>query len=132
MQTERVTYLTSAEHKAALEAFAKARGESVGNVVREATTSYMAEMPLEDDALQGLNRRLGRRFDIALLFTWVAGLLNLLAVWDAFEGPAYGYGDEVEQPETEESKPANKLEPASAPVAAAKTVAVMGSATSPA
>ena len=42
MQTERVTYLTSAEHKAALEAFAKARGESVGNVVREATARYIA------------------------------------------------------------------------------------------
>ncbi len=45
MQTERVTYLTSAEHKAALEAFAKARGESVGNVVREATARYMAQPP---------------------------------------------------------------------------------------
>lgn len=43
MQTERVTYLTSAEQKAALEAFAKARGESVGNVVREATLRYMAQ-----------------------------------------------------------------------------------------
>ena len=42
MQTERVTYLTSAEHKAALEAFAKSRGESVGNVVREATARYIA------------------------------------------------------------------------------------------
>ncbi|WP_420605269.1 hypothetical protein [Novosphingopyxis sp.] len=43
MQSERVTYLTNAEQKAALEAFAKARGESVGSVVREATTRYMAE-----------------------------------------------------------------------------------------
>jgi hypothetical protein len=42
MQTERVTYLTSAEHKAALEAFAKSRGESVGNVVREATARYIS------------------------------------------------------------------------------------------
>jgi hypothetical protein len=49
MQTERVTYLTSAEQKAALEAFAKARGKSVGNVVREATMNYMAESPLGDD-----------------------------------------------------------------------------------
>lgn len=45
MQTERVTYLTSAEQKTALEAFAKARGESVGNVVREATVRYMAQPP---------------------------------------------------------------------------------------
>lgn len=49
MQTERVTYLTSAEQKAALEAFAKANGKSVGNVVREATMTYMAEAPLGDD-----------------------------------------------------------------------------------
>jgi len=49
MQTERVTYLTTAEQKAALEAFARARGESVGNVVREATASYMAEPPLNDE-----------------------------------------------------------------------------------
>ena len=50
MQTERVTYLTSAEQKAALEAFAKAQGKSIGNVVREATMTYMAESPLDDDA----------------------------------------------------------------------------------
>jgi hypothetical protein len=45
MQTERVTYLTSAEHKAQLEAFAKSRGESVGNVLREATMRYIAQPP---------------------------------------------------------------------------------------
>lgn len=43
MHTERVTYLTNAEQKAALEAFAKARGESVGSVLREAASRYMAE-----------------------------------------------------------------------------------------
>lgn len=43
MQTERVTYLTSAEHKAQLEAFAKSRGESVGNVLREAARQYIAQ-----------------------------------------------------------------------------------------
>lgn len=49
-QTERVTYLTTAEQKAALEAFAKARGESVGNVVREATARYMDEPTPEEEA----------------------------------------------------------------------------------
>lgn len=43
MQTERVTFLTSAEHKAALDAFAASRGESVGNVVREATARYISQ-----------------------------------------------------------------------------------------
>ena len=43
MRTERVTFLTSVDHKAALDKFAASRGESVGNVVREATARYLAE-----------------------------------------------------------------------------------------
>jgi len=50
MQTERVTYLTSTEHKAALEAFAKARGESVGNVVREATARFIGQPSAQEEA----------------------------------------------------------------------------------
>ena len=50
MQTERVTYLTSAEHKAALEAFARARGQSVGNVVREATARYIGQPSGDEEA----------------------------------------------------------------------------------
>ena len=42
-QSERVTFLTSRQQKAALDAFAASRGESVGNVVREATARYMAQ-----------------------------------------------------------------------------------------
>jgi molybdopterin converting factor small subunit len=50
MHTERVTYLSTADQKAALEAFAKSRGESVGNVVREATARYIAQPPeVRDD-----------------------------------------------------------------------------------
>lgn len=49
MQTQRVTFLTSAEHKAALDAFASSSGQSVGNVVREATLRYIAQ-PREESA----------------------------------------------------------------------------------
>lgn len=63
------------------------------------------QVPVEDDAMQEMNRRLGKTYEIALLFTWVAGLLNLLAIWDAYEGPAYGYGDEVEQPDGQPNAP---------------------------
>ena len=49
-QTERVTYLTSAERKSQLEAFAKARGESVGSVLRDAVSRYMAEPEPEPTA----------------------------------------------------------------------------------
>ena len=50
MQTERVTYLTNAEQKAALEAFAKARGESVGSVLRDAVAEYMGQPTAEEEA----------------------------------------------------------------------------------
>ena len=43
MQTERVTFLTTPAHKAALDAFASANGKSVGHVVREAPTGYIAQ-----------------------------------------------------------------------------------------
>ncbi len=43
MQTERVTFLTSPDHKAALDAYASKTGQSVGNLVREATVRYIAE-----------------------------------------------------------------------------------------
>ena len=49
MQTERVTFLTSREHKRALDAFASKRGESVGSVVREATARYISQPPEEMD-----------------------------------------------------------------------------------
>jgi hypothetical protein len=48
MQSERVTFLTSADHKAALDAYAAANGQSVGNVVREATAHYIAQPPADE------------------------------------------------------------------------------------
>lgn len=52
--------------------------------------------PLEVGEERELHEKLGKFHELAMVFTWVAGLLNLLAIWDAVEGPAYGYGDEPE------------------------------------
>ena len=49
MQTERVTFLTTPDHKAALDAFAASNGMSVGQVVREATTRYVIEGDMSED-----------------------------------------------------------------------------------
>ena len=49
MQTERVTFLTSRDHKAALDAYATRTGQSVGNVVREATSQFIAQPPAAND-----------------------------------------------------------------------------------
>lgn len=53
----------------------------------------LIQEPIGEDALQDVNRRLGKRFDLAVTITCIAGLMNVLAVWDAAKGPAYGYGD---------------------------------------
>ena len=54
MQTERVTFLTTPDHKAALDAFATSNGMSVGHVVREATSSYIAQESAEEEEARAL------------------------------------------------------------------------------
>ena len=49
MQTERVTFLTTPDHKAALDAFAKESGMSVGHVLREASTRYVADGDMDEE-----------------------------------------------------------------------------------
>ncbi len=51
-------------------------------------------VPVDTLQERALHRDLGKFHELAMVFTWVAGLLNILAIWDALEGPAYGYGDE--------------------------------------
>ncbi|MDB5389942.1 MAG: hypothetical protein JWM11_5588 [Planctomycetaceae bacterium] len=60
--------------------------------VRSIWNRYAA--PLDAEGLEETHGDLGKFFEIGLVYTWIAGLLNLLAMWDAYEGPAYGYGDE--------------------------------------
>jgi hypothetical protein len=52
MQTERVTFLTTPDHKAALDAFAASNGKSVGHVVREATAQYLARPEAMDETAE--------------------------------------------------------------------------------
>ena len=48
--------------------------------------------------MNGLHPRLGKLVEIGTIYTTVAGLLNILAIYDAYEGPAYQEYDE--QPES--------------------------------
>lgn len=50
--------------------------------------------PPDPALIQDLHGRLGKFYDLAVAFTLIAGFLNVLAIWDAIEGPAYGFGDE--------------------------------------
>jgi hypothetical protein len=79
------------------------------------------QVPPSDEVLNDLNGRLGKYWELAMVFTWIAGLLNVLAIWDAAEGPAYGYGDKTLEPEKvkEGTVVAEKMEAAAQPVTAA-------------
>lgn len=50
MQTERVTFLTTPDHKAALDAFAASNGQSVGHVLREASSQYIGQPTPTEEA----------------------------------------------------------------------------------
>jgi len=79
----------------------------IGTINRPFLNWFQA--PRDNEELARMHDRLSQKFDIALVFTWIAGLLNIMAVWDAFDGPAFGYGDE----ETDEADDKKKTEPKS-------------------
>jgi hypothetical protein len=99
MQTERVTFLTTPDHKAALDAFAAGSGRSVGHVVREATSRYISEGEADDEeALAMLLREVE-----ALLPKWNAQMDRMEAnldrahnaVRDALAKVDGGYGEHL-------------------------------------
>ena len=77
-------------------------GELSGEIPRRFQNWFVA--PVTSNQESKLHRELGKFHELAMVFTWVAGLLNILAVWDALEGPAYGYGDEESEPESENTQ----------------------------
>jgi TM2 domain-containing membrane protein YozV len=56
------------------------------------------EAPPDEDYFLDLHRDLGKFFELAMTFTMIAGLLNILVILDAVEGPAYGFGDTSQEP----------------------------------
>jgi hypothetical protein len=72
-------------------------------------------VPMSPREENQLHARHGNFLEIWMVFTWVAGLLNMLAVWDACQGPAYAYGDEP--PEEGEAPPTEGTSPPAAPAA---------------
>lgn len=81
-------------------------GFLVGSVERGWFDRYGA--PLSDDKgfagnqdqseLERVHERLGARFELGVVFTMIAGLLNLLAIYDAIDGPAYAQDEETPAP----------------------------------
>ena len=60
-------------------------------------------------ALNALHPRLGKLVEVGTIYTTVAGLLNVLAIFDALEGPAY-FEEDVEEESAPEGLGALKAE----------------------
>jgi hypothetical protein len=71
-----------------------------GSIPRSLWNSF--EAPLQDAQgeagdLDRAHKELGGQFELGVVYTMIAGLLNILAIFDAYEGPAYENEDEEEQ-----------------------------------
>jgi hypothetical protein len=72
---------------------------------------YMATPP--EDELQKLQRDGNKRWDLGWVYTLIAGVLNLLVIYDAFAGPAIRDDENEEKEKSDESNPKRSpLEPA--------------------
>lgn len=69
-----------------------------------------SEIGGEATDLDRAHRELGGRFELGVVYTMIAGLLNILAIYDALEGPAY----EDDEDETKADKPPPSEAPAAA------------------
>jgi hypothetical protein len=88
--------------------------EIVGTIPRSFIDGY--GVPPDPEQIQEVTGRLGKVHELALVFTWIAGLLNVLAIWDCVQGPAYGFGDETwPTPATENAESPKPAEPPPAP-----------------
>ena len=77
-----------------------AQGQSIGDLQGSIPRSFINwfACPLDKAEEIEWHRDLGKYQELAMVFVWVAGLMNLLAIWDAVEGPAYGIHDEEAPP----------------------------------
>ncbi len=71
-------------------------GELLGKIPRPLWNWFACPLDQQEEAEWHRDR--GKYQELAMVFVWVAGLMNLLAIWDAVEGPAYGYDDKEPQP----------------------------------
>lgn len=82
-------------------------------------------VPPDALTIERLHYNLGKKLTLAEVFTWIAGMLNVLVIWDALAGPAYGYrrrpfddGDQTGSTKSTEPAAAGATPSAPAPASA--------------
>jgi hypothetical protein len=69
--------------------------------------------PATQDQLSDWHYRLNMRFEMGTLYTMIAGLLNVLAIWDAYGGPVVGEPGKKERKQPGDDKGKKKEDPGS-------------------
>ena len=70
---------------------------------------YLAEPKM--NVINALHSNAGRYVDIGVVYTCIAGLLNVLAIYDAYDGPAQVDEPEPESPAPDKKEPGPTVEP---------------------
>lgn len=85
----------------------RVHGHLKGHIPRPFWNTY--EVPLQDpnpdvggreppSELSRIHEELGSHFELGVVYTMIAGLLNILAIFDCLEGPAYEFDDKNSPP----------------------------------
>lgn len=69
--------------------------------------------PGHENELHLLHRNLNRRFELGTVYTMIAGLLNMLVVYDAWSGPAHPGRRRDDDEDHSSGEPAQSFEPGS-------------------
>jgi hypothetical protein len=64
-----------------------------------------------EPTLNRLNKELNRFFELGTVYTMVAGLLNVLAIYDAFSGPVWGEPRRKREDEESDESPTSEPKP---------------------
>ncbi|HEY1068581.1 MAG TPA: DUF6677 family protein, partial [Pirellulales bacterium] len=71
--------------------------------------------PINEDEVNSLHLELGRFFELGTVYTMIAGLLNILAIYDAYGGPVYPIDEERNDEPPGNKKPEVNPDPPRAP-----------------
>ena len=89
-----------------------ARGRTTSPSPSRTGTPLPRKLPFargeSDDELDQLHYRMGRDFEFGTVYTMVAGLLNVLVIYDAWAGPAFVRKKEDDAPPADGDKDKDK------------------------
>ena len=73
------------------------RVQCVGDVDGEREKNFHFQRTPSEDELNRLQRESDKTWDLGWVYTVIAGVLNILVIYDAFAGPAFAEGERAQR-----------------------------------